>query len=176
MNIKTSLLVAGAVASVGLANVAGTAPASAASPSSFEGLASKIAAKFDLDKDEVMEVFEQNGVDETEKQQKSEQKPIKVVKATQRITYDGKSPVKYTAKPTIVKKKAEKKRVTSTMAPAKVVKITNMRHTHHKNKHKHQFIFDRKHGKDKKWKKADDTRMKHSEFDRNFFKNVMNER
>lgn len=62
MHIKKSLVVAGAVASVGLASVTGIGMASAATNSSGGNLVDKIAQTFNLNKDDVQKVFDEDKV------------------------------------------------------------------------------------------------------------------
>ena len=61
MAIKKTLLIAGAVTSIGLAGALGRGVASAETNKTdpFDGLVSKIAEKFSLDQDEVQDVFDQ---------------------------------------------------------------------------------------------------------------------
>ena len=59
MNIKKPLLVLGAVAGVSLASVAGAGAVSAATSSTGDSLIDRIATKFNLDKEEVAQVFEE---------------------------------------------------------------------------------------------------------------------
>jgi membrane-associated HD superfamily phosphohydrolase len=60
MNIKKSLLVAGAVTSVGLASLTGVHAVSAATDANGDSLVSKIAQKFNLNKSDVQAVFDEN--------------------------------------------------------------------------------------------------------------------
>jgi hypothetical protein len=60
MNIKKSLLVAGAVTSVGLASLTGVHAVSAATDANGDSLISKIAQKFNLNESDVQAVFDQN--------------------------------------------------------------------------------------------------------------------
>lgn len=78
MNVKKSLVVAGAVATVGMAGLTGLGVASAAANTSssddpMSGIIDKIAAKFNLNKQEVRAVFEEERVThEAEHEQRME--------------------------------------------------------------------------------------------------------
>lgn len=64
MNIKKSLLIAGAITAIGSAGVLGTAAVSAAADTTSSGsLVDKIAQKFNLNKADVQAVFDQNRAD-----------------------------------------------------------------------------------------------------------------
>jgi len=58
--LKKSLLITGAVASVGIGSLAAVGAASAASNTNQQSLVDKIASKFSLNKGEVQAVFDQN--------------------------------------------------------------------------------------------------------------------
>jgi hypothetical protein len=75
LNIKKPLLVMGAVASVGVAGLAGSHAVSAATSSPHDSLVDRIASKFNLNKDEVAKVFEEEkAVHHAEMQQKMEER------------------------------------------------------------------------------------------------------
>ena len=79
MNIKKPLLVAGAIATVGLTTVGGAVGASAATASDFDpadGLMNRIATHFNLNKDEVAEVFKQDRVAHEEEEKVALQKRL----------------------------------------------------------------------------------------------------
>jgi hypothetical protein len=82
LNIKKPLLVLGAVTSIGLAGMTGLGVASAASGSSSgDTIIDKIASKFNLNKDDVRAVFdEERSEREAEHQQKVEERLSKAVK------------------------------------------------------------------------------------------------
>jgi hypothetical protein len=86
LNVKKSLLVAGAVATVGVTGIAGLGVASAATDSSttksdgMSSLVDKIADKFNLNKQEVEAVFEEERTErEAEMQQKLEERLTQAV-------------------------------------------------------------------------------------------------
>ncbi len=84
MNIKKPLLVLGAVTGIGLAGMTGLGVASAATTSTDSGadsIISKIATKFNLNKDDVKAVFdEEKTAREAEHQQKIEDRLAQAVK------------------------------------------------------------------------------------------------
>lgn len=82
MNVKKSLMVAGAVATIGVAGIAGLGVASAATDSNkSDSLIDKIAAKFNVDKSEVKAVFDEERAErEAEHQQKLEERLSELVK------------------------------------------------------------------------------------------------
>ena len=94
MNIKKPLIIAGAVATIGVAGVTGLGTASAASDTSGSNkLVDKIATKFNLDKSEVEAVFqEEKSEREAERQQKAEERLDKLV-AEGKLTEDQKSKI-----------------------------------------------------------------------------------
>lgn len=95
MNVKKSLMVAGAVATIGVAGVTGLGVASAATNSSgsSDNLIDKIATKFNLDKGEVEAVFEEAKSErEAEHQQKMEE-PLTELVAEGKLTEDQKSKI-----------------------------------------------------------------------------------
>ncbi len=80
MNIKKSLLVAGAVAGVGLAGITGLGVASAASSTTNDSIIDRIASRFSLNKDEVKAVFDEYQTErEDERQQKVEERLTQAV-------------------------------------------------------------------------------------------------
>ena len=82
MNIKKPLLVLGAVTGIGLAGAAGLGVASAATPSNGQdGIIDKLAARFNLNKEEVAQVFEEERAErEAERQQRAEERLTQAVK------------------------------------------------------------------------------------------------
>ena len=74
MHVKKSLMVAGTIATLGIAGVTGLGVASAATSSTgSDNLIDKIATKFNLNRSDVEQVFEeQRAADETEHQKKVE--------------------------------------------------------------------------------------------------------
>lgn len=81
MNIKKSLMVAGAVTTIGVAGVVGLGVASAATNSDgSNNLINRIATKFNLNKGEVEKVFEEERAErEAEHQQRIEERLSKAV-------------------------------------------------------------------------------------------------
>lgn len=80
MNIKKSLLVMGAVTGVGLATIAGVGAVSAATSSPKDSLIDRIATKFNLNKEEVAQVFEEDReARHAQMQQKQEERLDKAV-------------------------------------------------------------------------------------------------
>ena len=80
MNIKKAVLVAGAVAGVGLAGITGLGVASAATSTPQDSIIDKIASKFNLNKDEVEAVFEEYKTErEEERQQNVEERLTQAV-------------------------------------------------------------------------------------------------
>ncbi len=80
MNIKKSILVAGAVAGVGLAGINGLGVVSAATSTPQDSIIDRIASKFDLNKDEVEAVFEEYKSErEQERQQNVEERLTQAV-------------------------------------------------------------------------------------------------
>lgn len=80
MNIKKSVLIAGAVAGVGLAGITGLGIASAATNSPQDSIIDRIAAKFNLDEEEVAQVFEEERAErEAARQQKVEDRLTQAV-------------------------------------------------------------------------------------------------
>lgn len=95
MNIKKSLMVAGAVATIGVAGIAGLGVASAATnPSgSSDSLIDKLATKFNLNKSDVEAVFEEEKTErEAEHQQMIEERLTELV-ADGKLTEDQKSKI-----------------------------------------------------------------------------------
>lgn len=82
MNIKKPLLVLGAVTGIGLAGVTGLGVASAApSNSGTDSIIDRIATKFNLNKDQVAAVFEEEkAARQAEHQQKAEERLTQAVK------------------------------------------------------------------------------------------------
>ena len=82
MNIKKSLLIAGAVTSIGAAGItAGSTVAADPADSGHDTLVSKIAQKFNLKQDEVQAVFDEERKNkQAEHQQQEEQKLAQAVK------------------------------------------------------------------------------------------------
>jgi len=81
LNIKKSLLVVGAVTTIGIGGIGGLGIASAASNPPPTGIADKIATKFNLSKDEVAKVFDEDqAAREAERQQKTEERLTQAVK------------------------------------------------------------------------------------------------
>lgn len=82
MNIKKPLLVIGAVTGIGLAGIAGLGVASAATNNSSgkDSIIDRIATRFNLNKDEVEAVFEEErAARETQRQQNLEERLTKAV-------------------------------------------------------------------------------------------------
>ncbi|MDB5186294.1 MAG: hypothetical protein JWL85_817 [Candidatus Saccharibacteria bacterium] len=109
MKISKSLAVAGAVATIGLTSAVGIGVASAATSSSSSdssSLVEKIASKFNLNKDDVQKVFDENKVArEAEQQQKVSDRLQKAVDAgkitaTQKTLIENKSKELQTARDT----------------------------------------------------------------------------
>lgn len=112
MNIKKSLMVAGAVATIGVAGVMGPGLASAATNSSgpSDGLIDKIATKFNLNKNDVEAVFEEEKTErEVERQQDVGERLTELV-AEGKLTEDQKS--KILAKQAELKAQMEEERET----------------------------------------------------------------
>jgi hypothetical protein len=82
LNIKKSVLIAGAVTGIGLAGITGLGVASAATNNDNKpnGIIDKIATKFNLNKDEVAQVFEEDRAErETERQLQAEERLTQAV-------------------------------------------------------------------------------------------------
>lgn len=81
MNIKKPLLVLGAVTGIGLAGVTGLGVASAATNTGgTDSIIDRISTKFNLNKDEVKAVFEEErAIHEVERQQEAEQRLTQAV-------------------------------------------------------------------------------------------------
>lgn len=80
MRIKKSLLLAGAVTTIGLAGMGAAAKAATTSSTGGTGLVDKIAQKFNLNKDDVQKVFDEDRQSqEAEHQAKMEERLTKAV-------------------------------------------------------------------------------------------------
>lgn len=81
MNLRKPLLIAGAVAGIGLATATGVGIASAATnQNGSDSLVDKLATRFNLNKDEVNQVFEEERAERhAEMQQKMEERLTKAV-------------------------------------------------------------------------------------------------
>lgn len=95
MNIKKSLLVLGAVTGIGLAGITGLGVASAATNNSggTDSIIDRIATKFNLNKEEVAQVFEEErAAREAEREQRVEERLTQAV-ADGKITEEQKTKI-----------------------------------------------------------------------------------
>ncbi|HTE58229.1 MAG TPA: hypothetical protein VK694_05795 [Verrucomicrobiae bacterium] len=93
MQIKKPLLIAGAIATIGVASTAVGVQAATSNSTGQSSIADKIAQKFNLDRNEVQKVFEEDkATHEAERQTKLEEKLTQAVKDG-KITEDQKTKI-----------------------------------------------------------------------------------
>lgn len=94
MNVKKPLLIAGAVAAIGSAGLAGSSLVSADSNTAGQdGLVDKIAQKFNLNKSDVKAVFDQDRADHQAKMQANVEKQLSQAVTDGKLTADQKDKI-----------------------------------------------------------------------------------